>query len=295
MPKFCLRNALEKPEDMSASMGIALAESPEALHRACSHSASGRYDLRRHMFLRQAYVTLYVTAEKIIDGHNHYMQGGGHTEHTVFLSEVIHGKSFLAPIPKGTDTSSRKGKKKLKQSDRTKKMLGAPGKNDPPPLVKPKAEGLVPDCWDVEAFLPGMQKDKDSLPVMSCVGAAEADSCMASTRAGGRCTRKKVNGNFCHQHELELSSKQKQLEFVQDFEDILEATQEQWSQEQLNMAVALSLPENEEAREQKRRSDRLVAQRLSEMGLRKVETLRWRGVQACLWIATCFVKRWSLT
>ena len=94
---------------------------------------------------------------------------------------------------------------------------------------------------------------------------------------------------------MELSSKQKQLEFVQDFEDILEATQEQWSQEQLNMAVALSLPENEEAREQKRRSDRLVAQRLSEMGLRKVETLRWRGVQGCLWIATCFVKRWSLT
>ena len=82
---------------------------------------------------------------------------------------------------------------------------------------------------------------------------------------------------------------------MQDFEDILEATQEQWSQEQLNMAVALSLPENEEAREQKRRSDRLVAQRVSEMGLRKVETLRWRGVQACLWIATCFVKRWSLT
>ena len=77
MPKFCLRNALEKPEDMSASIGIALAESPEALHRACSHSASSRYDLRRHMFLRQAYVTLYVTAEKkIIDGHKHYMPAG---------------------------------------------------------------------------------------------------------------------------------------------------------------------------------------------------------------------------
>jgi hypothetical protein len=58
-------------------MGIALAESPEALHRACSHSASSRYDLRRHMFLRQAYVTLYVTAEKkIIDGHKHYMPAG---------------------------------------------------------------------------------------------------------------------------------------------------------------------------------------------------------------------------
>jgi hypothetical protein len=150
--------------------------------------------------------------------------------------------------------------------------------------VKPKAEGLVPDPWDVEAFLPGMQKDKDRLPVMSCVGAAEADSCMASTRAGGRGTRKKVNGNFCHQHALELSSKQKQLEFVQDFEDILEATQEQWSQEQLNMAVALSLAENEEAREQKCRSDRLVAQRLSEMGLRKVET----AAHGCTFIAVAW-------
>ena len=98
------------------------------------------------------------------------------------------------------------------------------------------------------------------------------------------------------QHELELSSKQKQLEFVQDFEDILEATQEQWSQEQLNMAVALSLPENEGSSRAKNVAViAWVAQRLSEMGLRKVETLRWRGVQACLWIATCFVKRWSLT
>ena len=217
MPKYSLRLAVERPGDMSAAMALALATSPSQVEKACAHPSTHQYCIQRHTYLRQSFVSLYVCeGQKIVDTHRDYVVGGGFSEHSVFMSEVISANGYIKAIPQGpkSDVQKKKGRKKAKQSEKTKAMPAPPGlqasskvKAEPPkdqPADRPAA-------WDVKAFLPGLAVDTAKLPILACVGAdRDGDTCMAQTKAGTRCARKKVQvdggtSNFCRQHYNEVA------------------------------------------------------------------------------------------
>ena len=131
LPKFQLRFAEERPADMAACVRLALAETPLQVQEACFHPSTGTYDLMRHIYLRQSFVTVWVTEQKhCIDCHKDYMTFGGFTEHTLFVSGLVQERDFLSPICSGPLHSRArrqpKRKAKPKRSERTKAMLGPP-------------------------------------------------------------------------------------------------------------------------------------------------------------------------
>ena len=64
----------------------ALAKTDAEVHAACANKETKTYDIYRHKFLRQTFVTIYVThAKKVFDMHKHFVEGGGYTEHKLFV------------------------------------------------------------------------------------------------------------------------------------------------------------------------------------------------------------------
>ena len=95
----------------------------------------------------------------------------------------------------------------------------------------------------------GMVRAKDPLPVqctlhdilpgsaasskpqhLHCVAADDADECrcLAPLARGGRCSRKRVEGNFCRQHYLDWSAKDKNEKILSEWRDVVEEAAVTW-------------------------------------------------------------------
>ena len=241
------------------------------------------------MYLRQSFVTLYVLEDGgIIDHHKHFQQGG-FTEHTCFLAATVDSRGFLTPIPQGPKVKAlaKKKGKKVKRSERTKAMLKPPGEGSEgiPVASKPSP----PPSWDAEAWLPGMASDPLKPAFLSCVGSTSLDAlgeeCLAATKSGSRCCRKRVTGNYCQQHYDELAQEGLQQLFHNEMEDMFEAAQARFEKQQLDLALKLSLESLEEVKAQRAKSIEIVERRLAEHGLNRVETPRTGD---CLFISAAW-------
>ena len=90
-----MHRAWEKRLEMDSMMKLALAEMREQVEKACASSKTGTYDILNHIFLRQVYTVLYLTDKGIVrDTHRHYIEGGGFTEHSMFITR-LQIKHFL--------------------------------------------------------------------------------------------------------------------------------------------------------------------------------------------------------
>ena len=214
---------------MAVKLGVA--ETIDQVRVACAHPETGCYDVFRHIRLREQCTTLYITdRDVVIDGHKHYQQGGGYTEHSIFPRQVIDSNGFLQEIPQGPKSKQKKMPRKMKRSARTKAMLAPPAQKrsscEPCTAEKRQTVAPAPNPWEVEAFLPGLPHEPNLLPVVSCVGAHRSDtssqSCWATTKSGGRCMRKRVAGNFCQQHFNEISAQKQQMAFFEEVEDLFD-------------------------------------------------------------------------
>ena len=93
---------------------------------------------------------------------------------------------------------------------------------------------------------------------------------MAATKTGARCSRKRVSGNYCHFNEVESQTVREA--FWVDIQDMFDDARSQWEREQMNLAVKLSIEEDQEQAEARARSARTVERRLLTQGLRRIPT-----------------------
>ena len=88
MPKYKLWKAADKKMDMEAMMKLALAKTQAEVESAMASPDTGVYDLIRHIELRQQCTIVYLTNQKIArDTHRHYIEGGGFSEHSIFIQD----------------------------------------------------------------------------------------------------------------------------------------------------------------------------------------------------------------
>ena len=72
------------------------------------------------------------------------------------------------------------------------------------------------------AFLPGSAAESSKPAHLHCLAADEAERCLAPLSRGGRCKRERVEGNFCRQHYLEWSAKDKNDKILSEWRDLVE-------------------------------------------------------------------------
>ena len=81
---------MEKHDDMRAVLQLSLAQDVAAVEAACAHAKTSTYDLQRHQYLRQTYVSVWVAeGGKVLDSHRDFVSGAGMTEHTLFISGLL--------------------------------------------------------------------------------------------------------------------------------------------------------------------------------------------------------------
>ncbi len=114
-PKYTLSYARERRRDMLAMLHLALAETTRDVEKACASAITGAYDLNRHMYLRRTFVSVHVRKNDgtTVDDHKHFIEGGGWTEHAVFVTYLRPEKKADAhPVRRGPGNSgAAKGKK----------------------------------------------------------------------------------------------------------------------------------------------------------------------------------------
>ena len=84
LPKYSLRWAQTRSEDMRSMLRLGCAQTVGDVEAACSSEVTGTdgqkhfvYDFRKHRYLRQNFVTVWVCeSEAVIDGHKHFVEGG---------------------------------------------------------------------------------------------------------------------------------------------------------------------------------------------------------------------------
>ena len=196
------------------------------------------------MHLRQAYVCIFVEESgKIIDQHRHFQQGAGWTEHVVFIGQAVDSKGFITAIPQGPSSKAKGQKKKPRRrcSEKTKAMLKPPQSSQVTPSNPSSAN--QPVVWRA--------------------------ACMAATKSGTRCLRKRVTGNCCQQHYRELAHDGVKHLF-EDMQDMFDAARQSWDQQQIDLALKLSLQESSEQAARRAASLRLVDRRLKQESLKRI-------------------------
>ena len=102
-------------------MNLAQANSLQDVENACANTETGCYDVFHHMFLRNSYTFVYVTKDGMVrDTHRHYVQGGGHSEHSIFI-KAVHTKNFTVKLPSGPSNSRAENRNAQRQSQRLQK------------------------------------------------------------------------------------------------------------------------------------------------------------------------------
>ena len=121
LPKYTLAFAATRPAETRASLLLATANDVWGVYSACAHIKTRCYDFRRHMYLRQSYVSAYATADgQVLAGHKHYMEAGGHSEHQLFI-KGLRDNDCLAPIASGRKVPSREWRK-LRRIQNTRRL-----------------------------------------------------------------------------------------------------------------------------------------------------------------------------
>ena len=122
-------------------------------------------------------------------------------------------------------------------------------------------------------FLPGLPAESSNFAGAHCVGASDSSdgACFATLVRGGRCKRARSVGNFCKQHAHEMRKAERQEQCWDSIADHVAEAATRFEEEQMNLACALSLQDNENARKQKERSLAALRPRLAELGLERVE------------------------
>ena len=195
LPKYTLEYAKSRRADMLSMLHLALAESSRDVEQACASKVTGVYDINRHMYLRRTFVAVHVRDDaSIVDGHKHFVEAGGFSEHAVFVKYLRSPKKADARPVRSGPASSGPGKRKRKfQHPKPKRsvalrvMLRAPASQT---TVPEKGPSIEPDHdeagGDVECSL--CTKPVDGL-------------CMATRADGKRCTKQRLVGGYCRQHE----------------------------------------------------------------------------------------------
>ena len=93
-PKYSLVLAQERQADLRVLVDMSLPEEPESVWKACVAPETQTYDFQRHIRLRQTYVCVFgATDGGFVDTHREYVQGGGHTEHCLFVAGLFESCS----------------------------------------------------------------------------------------------------------------------------------------------------------------------------------------------------------
>ena len=126
------------------------------------------------------------------------------------------------------------------------------------------------------AYLPGLPSTATGEPAIVHMSAADGhvddDFCLASLVKGGRCRRRRTHGNYCKQHNHEIRKPERQQALWEPVEEAIVASAARWEEEQLNMAVALSMTESAELQERRLRSRKKIDKKLKEMDLEACPT-----------------------
>ena len=178
------------------------------MEQACADPKTGICDLFLHMYLRNTFTVVYVTAEdNVRDIHRNYIQGGS-TEHSLFISR-LHTKKYLTLIPDGHATSkpNSKGKAKAKgkMSESRKIMYALPDLNVTNGSAPAKSvDASQSEMWSLGSELPlsaAAPMETSFFHASVSLQNDEGKRCLAKT-SSGRCQRGRNSGsNFCKQHE----------------------------------------------------------------------------------------------
>ena len=290
MPKYKLNWAWEHPGDMHSALLLAQAQTPKEVQTACASKETGAYDVFRHTYLRQGFVTVYVTVEgRILDGHKHYIQAGGQSEHSVFVQGLLN-KGFLDQIkqgPKKSRPSKPHPKPKCKWSERLKNMLKPPAQEECPAsgAVAPSAAAAASGAAAMAKSkakssaksLPGQSVGPATSSFLHCQAATnqEDQQCMAQTKDGERCERYRKKGNFCVQHAKVLEGQKSLKAMYLTIKIFLGSAHNTFNDQeaaQVAQAIQNSLEDNEEAQQKLKRSMALLAPRLRMRNIRRVDT-----------------------
>ena len=286
MPKYELTWSVYRAVDMEAALDLAVADDELQVRAACANKRTGTYDIFRHIYLRQNFVSIYVTGgDKAVDGHKHFVEGGGFSEHSLFISGLVdkEAKDGLDPIAQGPKNSRPAAKRhpfKPKLSEALRSMLGAP---------EPVA-GEKPDASYGPA-LAGPMPIKDEVAARDgLAGAAGArQQCIAKTKEGGRCCKEPKVGQYCKQHAQACQSKRVLALVLNNLQPGIKHAQarlaiELREQEGLDSAMAMSAEEAQRKERWDQSRQRMVMKRLADRQLQRVPTAPYGN---CQFIAVC--------
>jgi hypothetical protein len=305
IPKYILRYASDRPEDMQACLQLALAETSEMVEAACASKETGAYDIVRHMNLRRAFTVVYVTEKgDIVDTHKHFMVCGGHSEHQLFVSE-LQGKTLTKPIPKGPLHSmpgKRRGHGKPKRSEALKQMLGPPALPDGKKPSLPIVPTIVPIMLDSDIeHLPGAAMVSEKNVLLHCQWAAKCGTrkCLAKTGSGksvSRCQLFRKKGNFCLKHYQQAQGSKTAQIVLESLKTAFQHAQ-RWSkrvkQEQADLTLAMALSMEASTKEYKEARARMfrLGPRLTEHKVCRIETAPFGN---CQFEAICVTAKLSI-
>ena len=281
-PKYHLEFATQRKTCMLAMLHLAIAAGDVAVEAACASRRTGTYDFRRHMYLRRAFVSVFVLADgTVVDMHKHFLEGGGWSEHQLFVkflqTEGKQGAKLVVTGPAHGVSAKKRKFKRAKRSVALNRMLRAPGAG----VHTLAEEGAA-------AIAPALTPDSD-VPVQSQLSSLLPffgdGKCIGRTQEGKRCTKPRKVGMFCKQHE-EASSKS-QAARMAEARRWTAAAKSGWAR---NVEEAADLAEGKrrslemdgEIAAKRRRSLQILSERLGQRGLERTETV---GEGDCVFIA----------
>ena len=244
------------------------------VEEACACPETGTYDIFRHIRLRQSFTTVFVAADgQVVDQHRNFVEGGGHSEHALFISNLKEGRDQPpAKGPKSSQPCKAHPKGNPKRSEHLKAMLkppssqegrsgeGKPGVHPPLPLM---------DKPNPDSALPGAPPPAQ-LPVLHC--SHHGDQCLARTGKGTRCRKARVQGSFCTVHSAQASQQAHVKSLYGSMRDAAGDAMTKWEKSMVELAKQTSLQDVQ--RDQERAALRLavVEPRLRSCGYTRAET-----------------------
>ena len=125
-----------------------------------------------------------------------------------------------------------------------------------------------PPCEQSELVANAAQPEQGEL----VAGADEFEDllCLANLVKGGRCKRVRSHGNFCKQHAHEMKKPERMEACWGSLQKAVEKASGRFDEQQLNMAIHLSLEENEAAKAKRQASIAALKPRLDALGLQRI-------------------------
>ena len=171
------------------------------------NSKTGTYDIRRHRYLRQTFVTVWVCADgSVVDGHKHFVEAAGHSEHQLLVKALHFPKEFpLANIcfgPKNSRPRKFKLIRRCRMSDALREMLEAPLQKGKVVIPLEDAQA-VGDRLEAEAAK-SLAVDVAGQDLPDDVQDPALNRCMARTWGNGlgkQCANlKRPDSDYCGKH-----------------------------------------------------------------------------------------------